>query len=210
MFFENRGRLIRTQVCWYGGATSELDVPKYLFSSPHLYHQITQLAETHTDREIAALLNQAGLTTVKGRAWTSRRVMDFRLSNAIASGFTTNAELRIPETGFITSAEAAKLLGINQTTVQKWYRCGLLPGKHDGGQAPLWIKWSEELGYRFTGGATPDPRMVTVRSLCKQMNKTKEEVYTWALENHHTIYRLRRGSLMWFYILPAETSAPLE
>lgn len=209
VFFENRGRLIRARVCWYGGATSELDVPKYLFSSPHLYHKITHLAETHTDREIAAWLNQAGVTTVKGKAWTSRRVMDFRLSNAIPSGFTTNAELRIRDTGYITSAEAAKLLGVNQTTVQKWYRCGFLPGKHDGGQTPLWIKWSEELEYRLTGGATPDPRMVTVRSLCQQMGKTREEVYAWALENNHTIFRLRRGISMRFYILPKDTSAPL-
>ena len=210
VFFENRGRLIRTQVCWYGGATSELDVPKYLFSSPHLYHEITQLAKTHTDREIAALLNDQGLTTVKGRPWSPRRVMDFRLSNAIPSGFTTNADLRIPDTGFITSAEAAKQLGVNQTTIQKWYRYGLLPGKHDGGQAPLWIRWSDDVEYRFTGGATPDPRMVSVRSLCKQLDKTRKEVYTWALENNHTIYRLRRGTLMWFYILPRQLSPPLE
>ncbi|MCP5016590.1 MAG: recombinase family protein [Ketobacter sp.] len=210
VFLENQGRLIRTQVCWYGGATSELDVPKYLFSSPHLYHKITQFAKAHTDREIAALLNQEGLTTVKGRPWSSRRVMDFRLSNAIPSGFTTNVDLRIPDTGFITSAEAAKQLGISQTTVQKWYRYGLLPGKHDGAQAPLWIRWSEDLGARLTGGATPDPRMVSVRSLCKQMDKTRKEVYTWALENNHPIYRLRRGTLMRFYVLPQQISPPLE
>lgn len=209
VFFENRGKLIRTQVCWYGGATSELDVPKYLFSSPRLYHQIAHLAKTYTDREIAVLLNQNGLTTVKGRPWTPRRVMDFRLSNAIPSGFTTNAELRIPNTDFITSAEAAEQLDIDQTTVQKWYRYGILPGKHDGGQAPLWIQWSGDLAYRLTGGAIPNPCMVTVRSLCKQMNKTREEVFTWALENNHTIYRLHRGSLMRFYILPNKSSQPL-
>jgi DNA invertase Pin-like site-specific DNA recombinase len=210
VFFENRGKLIRTTVCWYGGATSELDVPKYLFSSPHLYHKITHLAKSHTDREIAALLNQSGLTTVKGRPWNPRRVMDFRLSNAIPSGFTTNAKLRIPDTGFITSAEAAQQLGVTQSTIQKWYRTGILPGKHDGGQAHLWIHWSEDLDHRLTGGANPDPRMLTVRSLCKQLDKTREEVYAWAIENNHTIYRLRRGSLMRFYILPKETSPPPE
>lgn len=63
--------------------------------------------------------------------------MDFRLSNAIPSGFTTNTELRIPDSGYITSAEAAEQLGVNQTTIQKWYMSGVLTGKQDGRQAPL-------------------------------------------------------------------------
>lgn len=210
VILENRGKLIRAQVCWYGGAISELDVPKYLFSSPHLYYEITRLAKMHTDQEIASQLNQAGLTTVKGKVWTNRRVMDFRLSNAIPSGFTTNAKLRLLDSGFITSAEAAKQLGVNQVTVQKWFQCGLLPGKQDGRQAPLWIQWSDDLAYRFTGGATPDTRMLTVRSLCKKMNLTREEVYAWAIENGHTVYRLRRGSQMRFYIMPKEISLPSD
>ena len=37
VFLENRGKIIRAQVRWFGGATSELDVPKYLFSSPQIY-----------------------------------------------------------------------------------------------------------------------------------------------------------------------------
>jgi excisionase family DNA binding protein len=104
-----------------------------LFSAPQLYHRIGDLARSHTDAEIAERLNQAGLSTVKGRPWTARRVMDFRLSNAIPSGFTTTAALRIPQTGYLTSAEAAKQLGVSQSTVQKWYRLGVLSGKHDGG-----------------------------------------------------------------------------
>ena len=62
--------------------------------------------------------------TVKGKLWTPRRVMDFRLSNAIPSGFTTHAELRLPASGYITSAEAAVQLGVSQSTIQKWYKTG--------------------------------------------------------------------------------------
>jgi excisionase family DNA binding protein len=83
--------------------------------------------------------------------------MDFRRSNAIPSGFTTTADLRLPETGYLTSAEVARRLGVSQSTVQKWYRLGLLPGKHDGGSATLWIRWTEDLGQRLLGGATPLP-----------------------------------------------------
>ena len=79
-------KMIQTTIYWQGGAASHLQVPKYLFSSPYIYWRITELARDHTDREIAAFLNQEGIQTVKGRPWSDRRVMDFRRSNAIPSG----------------------------------------------------------------------------------------------------------------------------
>jgi DNA invertase Pin-like site-specific DNA recombinase len=210
VFLENRGKVIRTEVNWHGSTISELDVPKYLFSAPRIYHRVRELARTHTDAEIADMLNQEGTRTVKGKLWTPRRVMDFRLSNAIPSGFTTNTELRIPDSGYITSAEAAEQLDVHQTTIQKWYRLGILSGKHDGGQSPLWIRWTEDVVHRLNGGATPDPRMVSVRSLCRSQSKRPDQVLAWAQDSDHTMYRLRRGSAMRFYILPQESSVPLE
>ncbi|NTU62917.1 MAG: recombinase family protein [Chloroflexi bacterium] len=210
VFLESRGKVIRTRVCWYGGAVSELDVPKYLFSAPQLYHRLRELARSHTDVEIAEQLNQASVKTVKGKPWTPRRVMDFRLSNAIPSGFTTTADLRLPQSGYLTSAEAAGQLGISQSTVQKWYRLGILPGKHDGGQTSLWIHWTEDLRERLAGGATPDPQMVSVRSLCQTQARPPDEVLAWAQQSGHTIYRLRRGTSLRFYVLPAIHSLPLQ
>jgi hypothetical protein len=197
-------------VNWQGGAISELDVPKYLFSAPRVYHRVRDLARTHTDAEIAEGLNQEGTKTVKGKLWTPRRVMDFRLSNAIPSGFTTNTNLRIPDSGYITSVEAAEQLDVDQTTIQKWYRRGVLTGKQDGRQSPLWIRWTEDVVYRLNGGATPDARMVSVRSLCRSQDKRPDEVLSWARDNGHGIYRLRRDSAMRFYVLPQEFSVPLE
>ncbi|MCB1770019.1 MAG: recombinase family protein [Candidatus Competibacteraceae bacterium] len=210
VFLQSRGKVIRARLCWYGGAVSELDVPKYLFSAPALYHRIRELAQGYTDTEIATQLNQEAISTVKGKPWTPRRVMDFRLSNAIPSGFTTNAELRLPASGYITSAEAAAQLGVSQSTIQKWYKLGVLSGKHDGGQAVLWIRWTEEVGERLAGGATPHQQMVSVRFLCHTQNKQPDEVLAWAQQNGHTIYRLRRGTSLRFYVLPAKGSLPLQ
>jgi DNA invertase Pin-like site-specific DNA recombinase len=201
VFLEKGGKVIRARVCWYGGAYSDLDVPKYLFSAPHLYHRVRDLAHTQTDQEIAATLNQEGLQTVKNKPWTPRRVMDFRLSNEIPSGFTTNEALRLTDIGYITSAEAAKQLQVDQTTIQKWYRLGILTGKHDGGQSPLWIEWTQEVLHRLNGSARPDARMVSVRSLCWRQNKSPNEVLAWAQAQGHLIYRLRRGTAMRFFIL---------
>jgi hypothetical protein len=210
VFLEKGGKVIRARVCWYGGTYSDLDVPKYLFSAPHLYHRVRDLARTQTDQEIAATLNQEGLQTVKNKPWTARRVIDFRLSNEIPSGFTTNEALRLTDIGYITSAEAAKQLQVDQTTIQKWYKLGILAGKHDGGQSPLWIEWTQDVLHRLNGSARPDARMVSVRSLCWRQNKSPDEVLAWAQAQGHLIYRLRRGTAMRFFILPKDTLERLQ
>ena len=210
VFLESRGQVIGVRVGWYGGAVSELEVPKYLFSAPQLYHCVRDLAQTQTDAEIATQLNQRGLPTVKDKPWTARRVMDFRRSNGIPSGFTTTAALRLPETGYLTSAEVAQRLGVSQSTVQKWYRLGLLSGKHDGGPATLWIRWTDDLGQRLLGAATPDPRMVSMRALCQAQGQHPDAVLAWAQQHGHAVYRLRRGTSVRFYVLPAQRPVPLQ
>jgi hypothetical protein len=151
-------------------------------------------------------LNAEGLQTVKGRSWSAHRVMDFRLSNVIPSGFTVNPQLRLMNNGYLTTAEAAARLEINQTTVQKWYKLGLLQGKHTGGKSALWIVWTEEAEQRLGGQASFDSRMTSVKSLCKLHGKTWEQVIRWCMEEGHQIYRLRRGTTFRFYVLPASCS----
>jgi DNA invertase Pin-like site-specific DNA recombinase len=45
------GKAIRAEICWQGGATSTIEVPKYLYSAPHLFHRITELARELPDAE---------------------------------------------------------------------------------------------------------------------------------------------------------------
>lgn len=204
-----KGRVIVAEVCWQGGATSKMEVPKYLFSAPQLYHQITDLARTLPDAQIAQVLNEEGLQTVKGRPWSARRVMDFRLSNSIPSGFTVNAQLRLSDNGYITSAEAAQCLEVTQGCIQRWFKMGLLKGKHAGGQSPLWIEWSCEVEQHLRGKAGFDKRMVTLKSLCKNRGQNWEETIGWCLSEGHQLYRLRRGKTLKFYCLPKTISGEL-
>jgi len=116
---------------------------------------------------IAERLNQEKVPTAKGKPWTARRVMDFRKSNQIPSTFVCKTQtLRSQDSPYLSSAEAAERLGVSQSAIQKWYRLGLLPGKRDPGHSVLWVQLSEELETRLNGSAVPDPRMVTVRTLC--------------------------------------------
>ena len=133
--------------------------------------------------------------------------MDFRHSNGIASGFTVRSDLRISDSGYVTTSEAAAALGISVSTVENWFKQGILDGKRDKAGATIWIAWSEEVAYRLSGGATPDPRMVTIRLLCKARDQTPAEILQWAKWKGYQIHRLRRGKAFKFYVSPAESSA---
>jgi hypothetical protein len=91
---------------------------------------------------------------------------------------------------------------------QLQFRLGILPGKRDEGQSLLWIQLNEELEYRLKGGAAPDPRMVTVRNLCRTQKKTPDEVLAWAQAQGYSIFRLRVGKTLRFYIMPENPSEP--
>lgn len=199
-------KMINTTIHWQGGATSELEIPKYLFSSPHIYWRISELAKSHTDREIAGILNDEGMQTVKGKPWNNRRVMDFRLSNSIPSGFTSRPDLRLTDSGYVTTPEAAQALGVSVSAVRSWYKRGILQGRCDRAGTAIWIAWSQDVLERLDGSASPDPRMVSIRSLCKSLELRPPAVYQWALQEGHSIYRLRRGKSFYFYILPNKVS----
>jgi hypothetical protein len=196
------GKVVRAAVVWQGGARSELEAPKYLGASSAAYHRVIALAQAHTDAEVAAHLNAEGVRTMKGKAWTARRVMDFRVSNAIPSGLTASPTMRLPESGYLSSAEAAERLGIAQATVQHWFHLGLLAGKQDAAQRQLWVAWDADTARRLDGRAALDPGMVSLRRLCAEQGRRWDEVLAWAVSAGHGIYRVRRGEICKFYLRP--------
>jgi hypothetical protein len=199
-----RGKVVRAEVVWQGGARSELDVPKYVGAPTAAYHRVFELAKAHPDAEIADVLNGEGLQTMKHKPWSARRVMDFRISNAIPSGLTASPTMRLPATDYITSSEAAKRLGVDQTRIGTWFRWGVLAGKQDAAQHQLWIRWDDDVATRLNGGAPIDERMISVKRLCAQEDKLPGEVLNWASTHGHQILRVRRGTSFRFYILPRD------
>ncbi len=197
-------KIVRAEIVWQGGARSYLDVPKHMGASSAAYHRVQTMAPDHTDAEIAAQLNAEGLSTMKGKAWTPRRVMDFRLSNAIPSGLTASPTMRLPAGGYATSTEVAAILGVDQSAVQYWFRWGIVEGKQDATQRQLWIAWNAEVAERLNGTAVIDEGMVSVRRLCREQGKRREEVLQWASAAGHTVYRVRRGTAYRFYIRPRD------
>jgi hypothetical protein len=199
----SKGKLMRAEVIWQGGARSELEVPKYMGASTTAYHRVIALARTHTDAEIAEQLNSEELRTMKGKPWTGRRVMDFRVSNAIPSGLTASPTMRLPKSGYLTSTQVAERLGVDQSRIQLWFHWGLLQGKQEATQRQLWIRWNDDVAQRLGGGAALDASMASVRRLCREQAKPPGEVLRWANASGHAIYRVRRGTTFRFYILPS-------
>lgn len=202
VLLQREKKVIRAEVAWFGGARSFLDVPKYIFTPGWIYHRVLELARTLTDAEIAATLNEEGSQTVKGRPWSDRRVMDFRLSNGIPSGLTASTKMRLPDSGYLTVPEVAEILRVEQSRVQTWFHCGVLEGKQDRPQGQVWIRWTEEVARRLDGSAPIDAQMVSVRRLCSQQRKRPGEILAWARSQGYKIIRLRRGSSFRFYVLP--------
>jgi DNA invertase Pin-like site-specific DNA recombinase len=202
VFLQRDEKVIRAEVVWQGGARTTLDVPKYLFTAGVIYHRVRELAQAHADTEIAALLNAEGCRTVKDHPWTARRVMDFRLSNAIPSGLTASPRMRLATSGYHTSAEVAAFLGVNKYAVQRWVADGVLDGRHGDRQSQLWIHWTPEVERRMDGRAPFDARMVSTRRLCRERGWSPSEVFRWARAEGHAIVRLRRGTTYRFYVLP--------
>jgi DNA invertase Pin-like site-specific DNA recombinase len=198
-----KGKVVRAEVVWQGGARSELDVPKYMGAPTAAYHRVFELAKTHTDAEIANALNAEGLLTHKRKPWSARRLLDFRVSNAIPSGLTASPTMRLADTDYVTSADAAKRLGVDQTRIQTWFHWGVLSGKQDAAQRQLWITWNDDVERRLSGTAPIDQRMISVKRLCAQEGKLAGDVLAWASTHGHEILRVRRGTSFRFYIVPS-------
>jgi hypothetical protein len=110
--------------------------------------------------------------------------------------------MRLPETGHLTSAEAAQRLGVDQTRIQTWFHWGVLSGKQEAAQRQLWIAWNRDVAQRMGGNAVLDASMVSVKRLCNEQDKQPGEVLGWASTEGHAIYRVRRGTSFRFYIRP--------
>jgi hypothetical protein len=118
VFINTKGKVLKVEILWQGGKITKVNVPKYIYTNNNIYYRIVELSAKKTDGEIAEILNKEGILTIKNKPWTIRRVMDFRLSNAIPSTFTTSSKLRLFN-GYVTSREATKYLGVNVSTIQR-------------------------------------------------------------------------------------------
>ena len=110
-----------------GGATTTLTLPAALNAwqlretSAEIVSLIDQLLESHTDTEIATLLNARGHRSGNGQRFTRRIVLKIRRSHRLRS-----RQERLRDQGMLTPSEIATRLDVCVDTVKIWGRHGLL------------------------------------------------------------------------------------
>jgi hypothetical protein len=120
---------ITAHVRFRGGATTTLKLPLPLNAwqgrktSDHVLAQIDELLNHHTDAQAVAILNERGVKTGAGDAFSSESLRWIRY----ATGMKSYKE-RLREAGMLTTQEIAVQLGICDSTVKLWHRKGKIQG----------------------------------------------------------------------------------
>lgn len=145
---------IQIGIRWQTEAVTELNIPQpkrsrdFLRTSPPVVERIRALAPTHTDRQIAALLNQDGLTTGVGQPFTGSKVRWIRRKYTIATG-CPEAPSACPTAqradGRYSTQAAAELLNVCDSTILRWCESGRLDSLQAVPNGPRWIKLTPEL-----------------------------------------------------------------
>lgn len=120
---------ITAHVRFRGAATTTLRLPLPLNAwqgrktSDHVLARIDELLNHHTDAQTAAILNERGLKTGAGDAFSSESLRWIRY----ATGMKSYKE-RLREAGMLTTQEIAAKFGISDTTVRFWHKKGYVQG----------------------------------------------------------------------------------
>jgi DNA invertase Pin-like site-specific DNA recombinase len=124
-----RGEHITLHIRFKGGASKTLTLPlprnswQQRQTSPDVVEEIDKLLDQHTYPQIAAILNERGLRSGEGKAFTSRFIARIQRSYSLMPRYD-----RLRKAGMLTVDEMAALLGICRQQVTIWNRHGLIRG----------------------------------------------------------------------------------
>jgi len=149
-----RGNVIGIDIRWQTEARTSLAIPRLRKSwevrqtSQQVVTRIRELAPTHTDTQIAALLNTEGERSGMGGALTASKVEWIRYAYQIP--------LDCPERPYVAASgqrgdgrysalAAAELLNVNVSTIADWCNAGLLECVRACPRGPRWITLTPEI-----------------------------------------------------------------
>ena len=118
---------ISVHVRFKGGAIQSLEMPLPLGApelrktSDDVICEIDRLLDSHTETEIAAILNERHLRSGSGQPFTSMSVHNLRRHRGLRGRFQ-----RLRDKGLFTVTEMAERLGIATSVVKEWRDKGLL------------------------------------------------------------------------------------
>lgn len=161
-----QGDLIHLGIRWQTEAVTELDIPRpprggeNRRTAPTVIERIRLLASTHTDRQIAALLNQEGLVTGGGQPFTDDKVEGIRHKYAIPTACPEGPWVcpsgQRADGRYCTQA-VAELLNVCDSTILRWCEAGRLDSLQAVPNGPRWIKLTPELIAKLRKPEQPSP-----------------------------------------------------
>jgi DNA invertase Pin-like site-specific DNA recombinase len=149
-----REKVITISIRWQTGALTTFDIPRLRKSwevrrtNARAMALIRELAPDHTDRQIAARLNQESLSAGLGGGFTQSKVGYLRWAYGIATGCPEQPGA-CPSgrrgDGRYSAQKAAELLNVHVSTISEWCQQGRLDGIRTAPMGPRWIKLTPEL-----------------------------------------------------------------
>jgi len=145
---------IQIGIRWQTEALTELNIPQPQRggggqrTDPTVVARVRELTPTHTDRQIAILLNQDGLTTGVGERFTNHSVRWVRRQHGIPTA-CPDAPSACPSgqrgDGRYSTQAAATLLNVCDSTILRWCEVGRLDSLQSVPNGPRWIKLTPKL-----------------------------------------------------------------
>lgn len=147
-------RTTRVQVLWEGGAVTEYQLPRARHvSGVHVDADTEErlrrlVLAGRLDHEIAEELNRDARTTGKGRRWDTEAVARVRRRLKVARPGSFPGNQPLPDRradGMYSTRGVAARLGVQQRTVSRWVKVGLLEVADGGGaRQATWFKLDEQ------------------------------------------------------------------
>lgn len=150
---DSPSRQTRISILWHTGATTELGAVRpisqdKLRTSDEVIQSIRELAAHLTDAEIALELNQRGLKSGKGRAFTESAVGWIRWKFQISKPASDPRKVRamgIRSDGCYSTSALAQKLGVGIHTIHYWREKGILEAFQESPSGPWWHRVTPEV-----------------------------------------------------------------
>ena len=182
------------RIRWHTGTTTVLQVerPKAgCQTAREVMARIRELAQHHTDDQIAAILNADEIPTATNKTWTQRRVESVRKKFKITTACPYYTKAEGPRgDGLIAAPEAAAWLGISSSMVYYWFRRGLITGVQRQRGSAVWVRLTEEDIPRLDGSMSLQPDMVEIHEAARLLDTPFEQVLEEIHAQRLTPYRL--------------------
>ena len=137
---------------WKGGLFTDLEVSLSGKRQPPIRTDektvdlVRRLAIHYKDAIIAGILNRQGRTTARSHRFTIGRVASLRYHWKIPR---YQADKNPPEGELVSIRQAAKILGMNTSTIHRWLNDGFIAGEQLTPGSPWRIRMNDELRARF-------------------------------------------------------------